>query len=1034
MENIVVAVNDSSHQIPQQSQIKKDESSYQVNKSGIIAIDDSISQQKQNVGEFELNSVSKYMKQEGQLNKLNDIDSNNCNIIEDLSDIHSRDNLDQINNNITSNSVVRTQTQIDKPKINIIKSESIKEDQEQQNEINEEASFGNIEEQQQDQKEVQGENQLIDFDNIEEMKIIAQAVSSIQHNQDKMIENCNNQNQHKKMVSETDMKLQNFDKSHIEFDRSYINMNDHSKLNSANQSMIGIDSNTSRFIVHDFSSNTRRDATFINEDQEKDISALQRINDNTHVPLNNHDFDQNMQTFQNQLDQSQFNNIGNSINLKNMNIATSQELNKKLCDNVPESTNNAIGSTHIGLTSTTERQVTNKYKMRQRQLNLQINVEEIEKQEQKRQAIRARIQEEQLKKQQQQQQQQQISIGNQNNNANEEANRQVNEENIQLKRKRDNQNEHRNVQNGTDESNMNQNNNDESQFENNLSNQIFQKTLIVQLKLCILSVLGFLVFFDEKVINNIFIFVSLIIFMIFFYKGIIAIRVYNRIKILNVQDKFQLVETCSLFLLFVALYIVVQNFHYSSTLVLIYTPFIHIFWWRSVMKRSNSSSFITNIQLFFRIFVFIQCFIIALRYDKFIQWDWLVVFIPCWLLLVGFIFYFIQIFILTVWYYINFLRGQASSTDAFGFLWGMISFTIYAVCFYFGTVSLMQYFDNQGYVQIQKTMLLYIIMNFCLLLFDILFRERIKKYIFEQNREKLREEQLQQNQEEIRRNIENNIQNIIRQSGSTHSNIEEVQQNNQKIKKKYLQSNIKSRNFNIPLFMVQNSTTYFRQVDQIKKDIENQQNEIIDTNRIGNTQRQLREIANMKEKETITDRQKDQSLASRNMLMNHLSNQNESNLNGLPIERLENLINSPKKDMIYQQKTFNQTRHAQLPNNRVGQQRNSVKSDQNQIYCPSVKSFNSDKEQQTCLVCFVNQPNSVLMPCGHGGICADCAKDVCKKNGCCYLCRQEIQNIYQLESGNNNNNQGKYRKVIGITEVRRKQKKKRAVDSTNQIN
>ncbi|KAL4441307.1 hypothetical protein ABPG74_013602 [Tetrahymena malaccensis] len=1032
MENIVVANNDSSHQIPQQSQIKKDEISDQVNKSGIIAIDDSISQQKQNVGEFELNSVSKYMKQDGQINKLNDIDSNNCNIIENLSDIHSRDNLDHINNNITSNSIVRSQVQIDKPKINIIRSESINQQEEQQNEINGQGSFENLDEQPQDQKEEQGENQLIDFDNIEEMKIIAQAVSSIQNNQDKMIGNSYALNEHKKIGPESDKKIQHLDKSHNEFERSYINMNDHSKLNSANQSIIGIDSNTSRFIVHDLSANTRRDATFMNEDHDKDISAIQRINDNTHVPLNNHDFEQNLQTFQNQLDQSQFNNVGNSINLKNMNLTASQELNKKFGENAPDSTNNAIGSTHIGLTSTTERQITNKYKLRQRQLNLQINVEEIEKQEQKRQAIRARLQEEKLKREQQQQQQQ-ISIVNQNNNPNDEANHQVNEENIQLKRKRENnQTENRNIQNESDENSQNSNNYDEGQFENNLSNQIFQKTLILQLKLCILSVLGFLIFFDEKVVNNIFIFISLIIFMIFFYKGIITIRVYKRIKILNIQDKFHLIELGSLFLLSVALYIVVQSFHYSSTLVLIYTPFIHIFWWRSVMKRSNSSSFITNIQLFFRIFVFIQCFIIALRYDKFLSWDWIVVFIPCWLLLVGFIFYFIQIFILTVWYYINYLRGQASSTDAFGFLWGMISFTIYALCFYFGSTSLMQYFDSQGYLQIQQTMLLYIIMNFCLLLFDILFRQKIKKYIFEQNREKLREEQLQQNQEEIRRNVETNIQNIPRHSGSTHSNIEEAQQNNQKIKKKYLSSNIKSRNFNIPLFMVQNSTTYFRQVDQIKKDIENQQNEIIDTNRIGNTQRQLREIANIKEKDTITDRQKDQSLASRNMLMNHLSNQNESNLHGQPIERLENLINSPKKDMIYQQKTFNQTKHAQMPNNRAGQQRNSIKSDQNQIYCPSVKSFNSDKEQQTCLVCFVNQPNSVLMPCGHGGICADCAKDVCKKNGCCYLCRQEIQNIYQLESGNNN--QGKYRKVIGITEVRRKQKKKRAVDSTNQIN
>jgi len=33
-------------------------------------------------------------------------------------------------------------------------------------------------------------------------------------------------------------------------------------------------------------------------------------------------------------------------------------------------------------------------------------------------------------------------------------------------------------------------------------------------------------------------------------------------------------------------------------------------------------------------------------------------------------------------------------------------------------------------------------------------------------------------------------------------------------------------------------------------------------------------------------------------------------------------------------------------------------------------------------------PDVVYKPCGHGGICYDCAIDLMKKNNECYLCRE----------------------------------------------
>lgn len=50
-------------------------------------------------------------------------------------------------------------------------------------------------------------------------------------------------------------------------------------------------------------------------------------------------------------------------------------------------------------------------------------------------------------------------------------------------------------------------------------------------------------------------------------------------------------------------------------------------------------------------------------------------------------------------------------------------------------------------------------------------------------------------------------------------------------------------------------------------------------------------------------------------------------------------------------------------------------------------NFNNS-EENLCGVCFANEPDSVYMPCGHGGICYDCAIDIWKSSDECYLCRK----------------------------------------------
>lgn len=54
------------------------------------------------------------------------------------------------------------------------------------------------------------------------------------------------------------------------------------------------------------------------------------------------------------------------------------------------------------------------------------------------------------------------------------------------------------------------------------------------------------------------------------------------------------------------------------------------------------------------------------------------------------------------------------------------------------------------------------------------------------------------------------------------------------------------------------------------------------------------------------------------------------------------------------------------------------------------QSMNQSLNQSvaSCLICYEKQPDAVLMECGHGGLCYDCAIDIWKKNGECYLCRK----------------------------------------------
>eukprot|EP01017_Pseudomicrothorax_dubius_P009688 TRINITY_DN1333_c0_g1_i6.p1 TRINITY_DN1333_c0_g1~~TRINITY_DN1333_c0_g1_i6.p1 ORF type:complete len:677 (-),score=99.08 TRINITY_DN1333_c0_g1_i6:48-2078(-) len=56
-----------------------------------------------------------------------------------------------------------------------------------------------------------------------------------------------------------------------------------------------------------------------------------------------------------------------------------------------------------------------------------------------------------------------------------------------------------------------------------------------------------------------------------------------------------------------------------------------------------------------------------------------------------------------------------------------------------------------------------------------------------------------------------------------------------------------------------------------------------------------------------------------------------------------------------------------------------------------------DQSVSNCLVCFDRQPDAVIMDCGHGGLCYECAVELWEKTDACYLCRKPLTQILQVD-------------------------------------
>lgn len=54
-------------------------------------------------------------------------------------------------------------------------------------------------------------------------------------------------------------------------------------------------------------------------------------------------------------------------------------------------------------------------------------------------------------------------------------------------------------------------------------------------------------------------------------------------------------------------------------------------------------------------------------------------------------------------------------------------------------------------------------------------------------------------------------------------------------------------------------------------------------------------------------------------------------------------------------------------------------------------------DDSLCTICYSQKSNTVLLDCGHGGICIDCATDTMKKNNHCLFCRQRVVQIIEID-------------------------------------
>lgn len=56
-----------------------------------------------------------------------------------------------------------------------------------------------------------------------------------------------------------------------------------------------------------------------------------------------------------------------------------------------------------------------------------------------------------------------------------------------------------------------------------------------------------------------------------------------------------------------------------------------------------------------------------------------------------------------------------------------------------------------------------------------------------------------------------------------------------------------------------------------------------------------------------------------------------------------------------------------------------------------------------CIICYTNEPNIIIEPCGHGGMCQGCMLNLIQKERICPFCRKNMDHIYIVKTSKGSN-------------------------------
>jgi len=103
------------------------------------------------------------------------------------------------------------------------------------------------------------------------------------------------------------------------------------------------------------------------------------------------------------------------------------------------------------------------------------------------------------------------------------------------------------------------------------------------------------------------------------------------------------------------------------------------------------------------------------------------------------------------------------------------------------------------------------------------------------------------------------------------------------------------------------------------------------------------------------------------------------------------------------------TYFSQVPNNSKYEDLEAAK--------PVAKVASQEQEEVLCYICERNSPDAVMMGCGHGGVCCECAVESLRTKNVCMQCRSPVDSLYKIKANEKESNIVQAQEYIRIVPV-----------------